>query len=96
MLHIIDNRVNGVYDGIVELNAAMTREMHPNSLKALADAQQARKKGAKRVNMTLSLPAITSLDRIATALRISRSELVERLARVEDAAIMELLRGKEK
>lgn len=94
MLHIIDDRVNSVYDGIIELNAAMTREMHPNSLKALADAQQARKKGAKRVNMTLSLPAIAALDRIASTLEISRSELVERLARADDAAIMELLRGK--
>jgi len=51
----------------------------------------------KKKVMTLSLTptAIASLDRIATALEISRSELVERLARIEDAAIMELLRGKE-
>lgn len=46
-----------------------------------------------RINMTLTPTAIASLDRIAAELEISRSELVERLARVEDAAIMELLRG---
>lgn len=69
--------------------------MHPNSLEALAKAQQARKKGIKRVNMSLTPDAIASLDRIATTLGISRSELVERIARAGDEAIMELVRGKE-
>jgi ribbon-helix-helix CopG family protein len=50
----------------------------------------------KKKVMTLSLTptAIAALDRIASALRISRSELIERLARADDAAIMELLKGK--
>ncbi len=62
----------------------MKREMHPNSLKALAEAQQARKKGARRVNMTLTPEAIASLDRIATLRGFSRSELIERIARDEE------------
>lgn len=68
--------------------------MHPNSLEALAKAQQARKKGIKRVNMSLTPEAIASLDRIATALGISRSELVERIARAGDDRIVDLLRDK--
>jgi purine nucleoside phosphorylase len=70
-----------VYDGFIELSRAMSREMHPNSLKALAEAQQARRKGAKRVNMTLTPEAIASLDAKAQKEGISRSELIERYAR---------------
>lgn len=47
----------------------------------------------QRCNLSLTSTAIASLDAIATALDISRSELVERIARAESARIMELLRG---
>lgn len=61
--------------------------MHPNSLEALAKAQQARKKGIKRVNMSLTPEAIANLDAFANQLNISRSEFVERLARGDGEAI---------
>ena len=67
------------------------RKMHPNSLQALKDAVARREVTKMRVNMTLTEDAIASLDRIATTLGVSRSELVERLARVGDERIMEVL-----
>ncbi|MEW5856413.1 MAG: ribbon-helix-helix domain-containing protein [Cyanobacteriota bacterium] len=59
--------------------------MHPNSLKALARAQQDRKKGEEgttRVNMSLTKEAIAALDEEAKAQGVSRSEIVERYAQV--------------
>lgn len=50
----------------------------------------------RRVQLVITPTAIASLDRIATTFGISRSELVERLARAGDEAIMEILgEGKE-
>ena len=46
----------------------------------------------ERCNFTLTPTAIASLDRIATALGISRSELVERIARAGDEAIMAIVK----
>jgi hypothetical protein len=46
------------------------------------------------VKMTLTPTAVATLDRIATALSVSRSELTERIARAGDEAIMKLLREK--
>lgn len=66
----------------------------PNSKEALRQSVAKRKKNAKKANLTLSPEAIATLDRIATALQISRSELVERLARAGDERIVELLNEK--
>ena len=68
------------------------RKIHPNSLKALEEATEKRSKPTgKRVNVFLTERAIASLDRIAKPLGISRSELMERIARAGDEAIMGLL-----
>ena len=46
----------------------------------------------EKVTMRITPTAIASLDRIATALDISRSELVERLARTGDEVIIGVLK----
>lgn len=48
----------------------------------------------KQVGIWLTPEAITSLDNIATALGVSRSELVERFARQPQDEVLKLL-GKE-
>lgn len=56
--------------------------MHPNSLEALAKAQQARKKGegVRQISVCLTKEAIATLDEAAQTQGISRSELIERYA----------------
>lgn len=68
---------------------------NPNSKEALRQSVAKRKKNAKKANLTLSPEAIASLDRIATHLGITRSGLVERLARAGDERIMEVLEESE-
>jgi hypothetical protein len=62
----------------------MPRGKNPNSVKQLADHAAAKKKSGepvKPISVGLTKEAIASLDTAATALGISRSELVERYAR---------------
>ncbi len=60
---------------------ATKRGTNPNSHEALRRATEARKKDAKQIHITLSPTAIASLDKVAKAEDISRSELIERYAR---------------
>lgn len=62
----------------------MPRGQNPNSRKQLADHVAAKKKSKKPVKVIsvgLTEEAIAAFDAAATALNISRSELIERLAR---------------
>lgn len=67
------------------------------SLKPLREASARKKKGAsgtKVVSMSLTPEAIASLDTLATTIGVSRSELVERIARLPQDEVLKLL-GKE-
>lgn len=69
------------------------RGTNPNSIEALRKATASRKKNAKPVKMTLSPEAIALLDAAAKRHNppISRSELVERIARADKKAIASLV-----
>lgn len=68
----------------------MVKGKHPNSIKALEEATEKRRKPTgKRVNVFLTPEAIASGTAAADSIGISRSELIEQLLRKGEVWLIE-------